>query len=127
MSVTTVINCLPHEATIYAADKTTVIARLPPSSCTVRMIESSAPLPADYAILGCNVPLVGAPAYTAVSGLPPRSAAPILVSMPVGEFAKTHPEMWHGPVLGVDMGREGAVRDEKGVVRGTTRFIVYKP
>jgi hypothetical protein len=93
------------------------------------MTETNVPLPTDYKLDGCEISLVGAPIYKEVYGLPPSSNATtaIVVSMPVGEFLKDRPDIWPGPVLGVDMSTQAGVRDEKGTIKGTTRFIVYKP
>jgi len=75
-----------------------------------------------------GLPIVAAPRFTGIAGaLPADPMAPILVSMPVGQWIQTHPDAWAGPVLGPDTGPAGVVRGPDGQIAGTKRLVMYKP
>lgn len=49
----------------------------------------------------------------------------ILVSMPVGEYLAAHPNECHHWVFGPDSGPDSVVRDQRGQICGTKRFVYY--
>ena len=75
-----------------------------------------------------GIPVVPAPLFSDVVGLPSDEEfqPDILVSMPVGEFLRNHPERYGGAVFGPDTGPDGVVRDQRGTILGTTRLLLYK-
>ena len=79
-------------------------------------------------ILESSIPVILAPLFTSVEGLPGKGFLPdILVSMPVGEILRNEPETYKGAVYGPDTGPDGVLRDDKGVIKGTFGLVLYKP
>lgn len=70
---------------------------------------------------------VSAPRISGIEGLPEYDEEIILLmSIPVGEFLAAHPEMWKGPVMGIDTSPAGAIRNFNGDITGTRNLVVYK-
>ncbi len=118
------VNMTPHDICVYDNEEKTVIITFPASGyvcrCTSETPESQLP---DRG----GIPMIEAPRFRDVEGLPPSVSAPdVLVSMPVGEFLRDHPDWYRGAVLGPDTGPGYAVRDDGGAIRGTTRLVLYK-
>lgn len=114
MSAATIVtNLTPHWVNIVdPADKTTVIRSFEPASVPARCVEKRT----DEGVVSDNIP-VSAVSYGEVTGLPPRQQGTIyIVSMLV---AQTHPHrkdlMFPGEI----------VRDERGVIIGTTGLSYF--
>jgi hypothetical protein len=120
-----IINCTPHDCHLYDKDGTTVIKTFPASGNTVRLKEERGQAPDMTGTAIGAYPVVAAPSFTGVEGLPDDKTGTIIVSMPVGQYIQTHPDLWLGTVVGPDSGNDGAVRD-KGQILGTKRFVIYK-
>lgn len=112
----TVINTTPHDMVFYKDDK--VFKSIPPSKeHQLRMLSKPAVMLCFDGFEG--YPVSTQPEFYEVDGNMPN--APILVSMPVGNFLATRRKNVYGPDTG-----KGVVRDPaNGAILGTTCLIKY--
>lgn len=123
----TVINCTPHPVVVFNAEGTEVLATFACTDYQPRLAEEAQE---QVGFLqrpdGTQVPVVSPQKFKGVTGLPPvdgEECPDIIVSMLVGQKLRETGE-WAGAVYGPDTGK-GAVRDENGRIKGTTRLIQY--
>lgn len=116
-------NCTPHDIHVYDDNRDDVILTVPKSDHCARLIEGE---PVLVGNLGNGIPVVLAPNYVGVTGLPfPDAGQTIVVSMPVGRYIQAGKMSWSGRVYGPDTSVAACVRDSAGRVVGTTRFVQY--
>jgi len=126
-------NHTPHDVTLMFGPQRVIRSlTLAPTEPLLRLtsIPSAAQqLPPLITRDGFCLPLVAPPRYT---GLSPAGGegcgTSVVVSQMVAEYLVAHPEaaphVLH--IYAPDTGPEGAVRDAKGALLGTTRLIRYK-
>ncbi len=113
------INCTPHDVHVHLADGKFVT--YPPSGTVVRMQSAEQVL---MRTLDNGVPVKGAQQFTSVVDIP-KGHAPIIVSMPVGQFLQQARCERH--VYGPDTSPAGAIRDDQGRIVGTRGLVQYCP
>ncbi len=79
------------------------------------------------------VPICDAPTYEGLDTLPDdvaarKNARAILVSLPVGEYVRAHPDALPGylTVLGPDTSPAHVVRNDKGQIVGSNALVMYR-
>jgi hypothetical protein len=115
-------NGTPHEITLY--DNNNEILEVFPSNGSIRSNESYEEK--VFVIKDFPYPLVAAPTFHGLTGLPDDKDVTLIVSMPVGQLIKANPSLWRGAVVGPDTGPKNGVRDKAGLIVGTKQFVVYK-
>lgn len=110
-------NLTPHDIRVYKEDDGSLIRTFPASGSVCRCVAVSVE-ECNVTLLG--VPVISAPSFSDVQGLPGGDFEPdILVSMPVGDFLRNHPDRYGGAVFGPE-------EDETGAIKGTFRLLLYK-
>lgn len=136
-----ILNMTPHDISVYRNNngescELTLVGFYPKSTRTCRCVPS--PVVECDPIQDGTVPVILAPSFSSVEGLPGVKekgvllpddgfSPDILVSMPVGEILRNEPERYRGAVYGPDTGPDGVIRDDKGAIKGTFRLVLYKP
>ena len=135
-----IVNCTPHDVHIaYDIDgkqyQVTVPAR---REHTLRVEPTPQTIVGTVAIYQCDkggqrtaeyaVPLLTAPSFVALGGTPPPpDTAAVLVSMPVGQFLATRPDLLpRTRVLGPDTGPGSVVRDDNGQIVAVRKLLFYR-
>ncbi len=114
----TPINCTPHDIHIMPADGPPFTYKR--TDQNVRLLSE----PQTFlGLLADGTAVWTSPVYTGISALPP-GGAPIIVSLPVGEYLRAHGGAGGRKVLGPDSSPEGSVRKD-GVIIGTRRLVLY--
>lgn len=129
------VSAIPHAFTLYAttndakADPPVApLFTIPPGASIARLVEqpgTAIPVNPSFA----NYPHGFPPVFGSVTGMPAdMTDKVVIVSMLVGDFYAKNPEQAKATgalhIVGPD-GGQGAVRDAKGAIVGTTKFIVY--
>lgn len=123
---TEILNFCPHDVHLYAKDGTTLLRTYPKEKTSLRLVNNPS---IEEEFLG--LPTIPRPSYSGVEGLPDpasyanKPAPTIIVSMVVGESPAVD-RMYPGNIIGPDTSPQGVVRDDKGTITGTKRFVVYK-
>lgn len=119
----TMQNLTPHDIHVYDDNGDDIVFTVPRSEHCARLTECD---PIVVGSLGNGVPVIRAPIYSGVTGIPfPDVGQTIVVSMPVGHYIQSGKMSWSGPVYGPDTSVTGCVRDEFGRIVGTKRFVQY--
>jgi len=120
------LNCTPHAIVIYDAEGKNILATIPPSQWTIRVLTPPQRERAPVEIAGADVPVVSAQDFEAgeVHGIPPcdefqQQSTALIVGI-IG--AKAVDRLWDGPVYVTDTGPESAVRDPSGRILGVRRL-----
>lgn len=138
------LNMTPHDIHVYRKNNGDSDVRFrgllteqvlghvfPASGNTCRCVQSPVEQCDPISISKSSIPVIQAPSFSSVEGLPEKEeglpSPDILVSMPVGEILRKEPETYEGAVYGPDTGSDGVLRDDKGVIKGTFRLVLYKP
>ena len=117
------LNLTPHDIHIYAGDA--VAFTIPASGTVARLAEAPASWGGSLMMGDTTVPVRSPYVYGGVEGMPATGTENgIVVSSLVAEFlAKDGATDF--PVYSPDMGKEGAVRSDRGQIVGTKRLISY--
>jgi hypothetical protein len=130
------VNAMPHPFNLFAtvndakADSVApTLMTVPPSGSVARLVEeknSGGIIPSEFT---AKYPYGFPPKFGGVEGLPAEGLEDkvLIVSMLVGEYYRSNPDrrpVGVKHVVGPDSGA-GAVRDAKGAIVGTTKFVVY--
>lgn len=134
------LNMTPHDIHVYRKNnggsdgplvEQVLVHVFPASGNTCRCVQSPVEPCDPISISKNSIPVIQAPSFSSVEGLPEKEeglpSPDILVSMPVGEILRKEPETYEGAVYGPDTGSDGVLRDDKGVIKGTFRLVLYKP
>lgn len=120
------LNCTPHPVVIYDSTGTKILATIPPSQWTIRVLTPPQRERAPVEIDGAEVPVVSAQDFEAgeVTGVPPcdefeQQNTTLIVGV-IG--AEAVDSLWCGPVYVTDTGPESAVRDPSGRILGVRRL-----
>ena len=119
MRLADLVNTTPHAISVHT-DGGAIVTIEPDQSYQLRA--ESAPLQQVDAIEG--VPVFDPPNFSRVEGKIPVGRD-ILVSMPVGQYFKTHLREHVGDVYGPETGAGNVVRDAEGRIIGTRALIKY--
>jgi hypothetical protein len=120
-------NHTPHDVHLFAKDKKTLLHTFKAGSSAIRLTNN----PTDESSF-LGLPSVPRQTYSGISGVPQvdlsAGAKPpaLIVALLIGEYIGNNPATYPGMVIGPDTSPQGVVRDEKGGIAGTTRFVVYK-
>lgn len=117
-------NGTPHAISIFKDGNP---VRVFESNGEVRLEQNPGSCVVPPSLLSQDFPIVPAPIYIGVSGLPAYSPEiALIVSMPVGNYFKENPELWPGIVLGPDTSPSAAVRDSAGRIVGVLGLVIYR-
>lgn len=118
------MNLTPHEIVVFECqDPNSQVKLRCPSVGSVRLTPAVA-TPVTQ-VLG--IPILKAPAYQGVTGLPENMPATkyIIVSMVVAEYL-VRDHTWHAGILVPATDPDHVVRDVEGRIIGTTAFYCYQ-
>ena len=136
MAANNVLNTTPHAVNYYSkneAGEFVMTQTFPKSAYVSRLGETAGSLDAfnRSGEFLQKYPHVAAPIYSGVEGLPPANEMndkTVIVSMVVGNYLAANPNAissTNTTFVGPDTGPQGVVRDDKGGILGTNRFVVY--
>ena len=116
------INCTPHDIHVMPESGAAIVYKR--TEHNVRLLSEPQ---TSLGLLADGTPVWTAQVCTGISPLPP-GGAPIIVSMPVGEYLRARAALTSGAigrmVLGPDSSPGGSVRKD-GVIVGTRRLVLY--
>ena len=115
------VNCTPHSITIFTADGKGRLVYIPTSNFVVRV--EQLPQKEIGHVSDFRIPIVEAPVYGDVTGLPDE-ATNIIVSLLVAQQLCEN-KTWPCAIYVPDTSPDGVVRDDNGQIVGTKRLVKY--